>query len=328
MIKQRIIQGSKVLVAPLNWGLGHATRSIPIIRKLIEHDCQVVIASDGDPLQMLREEFPRLNSINLPSYNIHYRFGSMAFNMLIQLPKIYQAYKKEFLRIGELQSKFEFDYIISDGRYGIRSNTCTSIIVHHQLNIQSWNPIASAFANAVNNNLIKKFDEVWIPDFSNQKLSGILSSTRRISNKYFIGPQSRFHKMRLPIKYDLAVVLSGPEPSRSILEKKLWTILEKQNLKIAWIRGMNSRVNFTKDNVEIFPRINSEELNTILCSSKKIICRSGYSSVMDLDQLGLDAILIPTPGQTEQEYLVKWLKNNPQFQICTESNLNLLENLI
>ena len=62
----------RILVAPLNWGLGHATRCIPIIRALKAHNFEPVIASDGAALQLLKKEFPDLEHVELPSYNITY----------------------------------------------------------------------------------------------------------------------------------------------------------------------------------------------------------------------------------------------------------------
>jgi len=330
LIRLPIPANSKVLVAPLNWGLGHATRSIPIIQSLLDNHCIVSIASDNDALALLRMEFPGLNYFNLPGYDIRYSYKSMAANMLFQLPKILGAFKKEKKEIDRLQKNQDWDCIISDGRYGVRGEKAQNIFISHQLQIQSWNPIAASIATLINKKLINKFDELWIPDEEKQLLSGNLSNANGIHKHRFIGVLSRMRPLRIPIKYDIAIVLSGPEPSRTYLEKKLISILEGVDKKIAFVRGVddsNLASNFN-DNMDVFGRLGSEQLNQIISASNLMISRAGYSSIMDLFALHKKAILIPTPGQTEQEYLAQYLDKNPLFTFLDEKEISQLSELL
>jgi len=327
LIRTLIPTGSKVLVAPLNWGLGHATRSIPIIKELLENNCTVFIASDGDSFALLRMEFPSLTAIELPSYDIHYEYKSMAANMLLQLPKILKTYNKELKIAQELQEKHQFSFIISDGRYGIRAKGVINYFIGHQLQIQSWNPVASYLATKVNKSLINQYEELWIPDEENHLLSGKLSDVTSIHKHRFIGVLTRMRSLKLPQGYDIAIILSGPEPARTVLEKKILDTLENIDKKIAFVRGIEKATSFKKlqdehPTINFYGRLNAEKLNQIICASGTIICRAGYSSIMDLYTLEKKAILIPTPGQTEQEYLGKHLDQYSLFTFIAEKNIS------
>ena len=333
MIGSLIPSRSKVLVAPLNWGLGHATRSIPIIKELIENNCTIVIASDGNALALLRMEFPTIEAIELPSYNIHYKYKSMATNMLLQLPKILKTYHKELNVTQNLQEENQFDYIISDGRYGVRADGVINYFISHQLQIQSWNPLASYIATKINKSLINQYDELWIPDKENHLLSGKLSDITDIHKHRFIGLLTRMKFLKIPQRYDMTIVLSGPEPARTVLEKKLLSSIENQNKKIAFVRGIEKSVSLKKlkeehPSLDFYSRLDSEKLNQLISASNTIICRAGYSSIMDLYKLDKKAILIPTPGQTEQEYLSKHLAQHPLFTIIEQKNISEISRLL
>jgi len=332
LIRSLIPSGSKVLIAPLNWGLGHATRTIPIIKELLTYNCKVAIASDNEALSLLQIEFPQLDTFTLPGYEIKYSYKSMAANMLMQLPKITRAYKLEKQEICRLQKVQQWDFIISDGRYGVRAPSAKCFFIAHQLKIQSWNPIASSLATRVNKKLINQFDGLWIPDEKNHLLSGNLSNTSGIDHYKFLGVLSRMQPLRIPIRYDVAVILSGPEPARTQLEKKLVSFFKSSNQKIAFVKGVEildpKNQGSTKTNIDFYGRLPSNQLNQIISSSNLVICRAGYSSIMDLYKLHKKAILIPTPGQTEQEYLAKYLEKNPLFSFISEKNISSLKEMI
>lgn len=328
MIRSLIPTGSKVLIAPLNWGLGHATRSIPIIKELLTHNCKVAIASDNEALALLQIEFPQLDSYSLPGYEIQYAYKSMAANMLMQLPKITRAYKLEYKEVLQLQKEHQWDFIISDGRYGVRAPSAKCFFISHQLKIQSWNPLAASLATKVNKKLINKFDGLWIPDEENHLLSGDLSNTSGIDYYRFLGVLSRMRPLRIPIRYDISVVLSGPEPVRTHLEKKLVSFFKGRKEKVAFVRGVDTKdkkhLTDISSTIDFYGRLPSEKLNQIISSSNLIICRAGYSSIMDLYKLHKKAILIPTPGQTEQEYLATHLEDQVLFSFVSEKNLAAL----
>ena len=214
----------RILIAPLNWGLGHATRCIPIINALLEFNFEPVIASDGKALEFLKKEFPELEFIELPSYNISYsKKGShLKLKLLKDAPKILKAIKTEHNIVQDLIVKNNIYGIISDNRFGVYSKKVPSVYITHQLNVLSGN--TTFISTKLHQKTIKKFDECWVPDFKkNYSLSGVLGHSENplIPTKY-IGALSRFSKMSLQTKYDLMVLLSGPEPQRGLLEQKLF----------------------------------------------------------------------------------------------------------
>ena len=300
----------KILVAPLDWGLGHASRCIPIIHELIAQRCEVLIAADRGPLALLKTEFPQLEFIQLPGYEISYpKRGSMALHLLWQLPKLLSGIKREHKELQKIIQQKRIDTVISDNRYGLWSKSVPSVFVTHQLMIQA--PVGKKILHRLNSNYINNYTECWIPDANTSaNLSGELSQTKRLGEKiHFIGPLSRFIKTKeVPEKaYDILAVLSGPEPQRSLLETILVKELSTSNLRCAIIQGLPQKKERKKisENVELFSYLNSSELNQYILASELIISRPGYSTIMDLATLGKKAIFIPTPGQTEQEYLAK-----------------------
>ena len=315
-----------VIFAPLNWGLGHATRCIPLINQYLSDDWEVRIASDGSSLSLLQEEYPNLEFLELPSYDIKYAPGSlMAFAILKQLPKLKKAITDEKTWLDNYLKDHNVDLIISDNRFGIYSDKCKSIFITHQLFIQV--PLVQGAINKVNHSYISKFDECWVPDDEGElNLSGKLSHGKIPDNVKYIGALSRFKKREIDIKYRVTAVLSGPEPSRGKLEKKLINLLQDVDNCIL-IRGIqSSNREETYGKLKVVDHIPQIELEELFNQSRLLICRNGYSSIMDLVRLKKEAILIPTPGQSEQEYLAKHLKNHPQFHYIKEENLE--KNLI
>lgn len=296
-----------ILIAPLNWGLGHATRCIPIIRELLRYPfITVLLASDGRALKLLRQEFPTLIALELPAYQIHYRSTNMIWNIAGQVPKILRAIYQERQVIKQLVKDYEIDLIISDNRYGCYHPAVRSIFMTHQINLRiPFRPL-EYLTNIFNHLWLKKFETVWIPDYEGKtNLAGSLSRSAGLEEVVYLGALSRFIKKNTPIKYDVTVVLSGPEPQRSILEQKI--IEQAQNLPYQFllVQGKTEIQQhfFIKKNVEVHSFLNSVALNEAILASKIVVARSGYSTLMDLMVLGKKAIFIPTPGQTEQEYL-------------------------
>lgn len=322
-----------IVVAPLNWGLGHATRCVPLINFFLKKGHDVSIASDGQAFQYLVKEFPALNSFELPSYNIQYpESGNMVMKMLFQLPKIYSAINREHKALEQIIAKNKFDLIISDNRYGMWNRDAVSIFLTHQLFIKSPYKPGEYFLNKINHRFIGRFDQCWIPDFENEKenLSGNLSHSEKENLKrIFIGPLSRFSEMEcnhVPEDIDLLVILSGPEPQRTILEKKIISQLNNSEMNSVVVRGTSEKSESSSiSKIQIKHQLNTNELADLICRSKIILCRSGYSSIMDLCTLGKKAILIPTPGQTEQEYLAGYFLKRKIFFSIPQEKLNIKE---
>ncbi|MGB0974958.1 MAG: glycosyltransferase, partial [Flavobacteriaceae bacterium] len=208
-----------ILVAPLNWGLGHATRCIPIIKALIEHDFTPLIASDGEALALLQKEFPNLKSIELPSYNIRYtKHGAfLKWKFILNSPKLLYAVYQERQLIAALIKQHNISGIISDNRFGVRHHSITSVYITHQVNVLSG--YSTKLNSWLHQCIIAKFDECWIPDTpNNSALSGKLGQpNNKTLNLKHIGILSRFKKTEAAICYDYLILLSGPEPQRTIL---------------------------------------------------------------------------------------------------------------
>lgn len=329
-------QPKKILIAPLNWGLGHATRCIPIIDELLRQGAEVILASDGAALELLKKEYPNLPCHVLPAYDIRYPFESMVLSMAFQMPKILRGCLKEHFWLNNFLKKNKIDIVISDNRFGFYNKKVKSIFMTHQINIAA--PF-QFMVNKINHYFIKKFDDCWIPDFEDvPNLAGQLSHSEGINSlriKY-LGSLSRMKKYAAEKKYKAIFVLSGPEPQRTIFEKEIMEQLQKQsNLLYAspqylLVRGVTIDDDFNIDckNIEMHNYLTTKDLNQKILESDVMVARSGYSTIMDLVNLGMKAILIPTPGQTEQEYLASKLMKNRIFYSQTQSEFNLGSALI
>ena len=309
---------NRVLFCVLNWGLGHASRSTPIIEFLLSRGIRVDIASDGDALKLLKTQFPTLSVFDLPAYDIRYSKSAKALpiKLLNQVPKLIRTIRTENKLIQEIIAQYSYDLIISDNRYGCYSKLIPSVIISHQLNIQS--PYASGWINRINKRVLSNFNAKWLPDINHQ-LSGDLSRTNDVVNE--IGWLSSYSKKENPNKdIDYLIALSGPEPQRGLLEQKLLSLIPSDK-KIVLVRG-TSKASTSIHNLECYDVASFEQMNQLLNRCKVVISRSGYSSLMDYMMLGLNAILIPTPGQTEQEHLAKQMSNNAQFLVVDQNQLS------
>jgi predicted glycosyltransferase len=322
----------KVLIAPLNWGLGHVTRCIPIITALENMGVEVFLASDGVALHLLRAEFPHLKSFELTSYDITYRSNNMFLNISSQLPKIRKAIHDEHYEVVDIVYDNDITAIISDNRYGCYVDGVESILLTHQLTIQHKNPFLRWFSRTALYNVFRNFDNIWVPDNADDvNLSGELSHRKEgYETIKYIGILSRMKAYPREREYDVAIVLSGPEPQRTILEQKLMeqAVELPQDFIIIQGKTQSKKHYFAADNVEVVSYLTSKELNDTLMASRVIVCRSGYSSLMDLATLGKKAILIPTPGQTEQEYLAKRCHDQKIFVTQKQDKIDLEQGIL
>jgi uncharacterized protein (TIGR00661 family) len=335
-----------ILIAPLNWGLGHVTRCIPIILALIENGFNPILASDGVALELLKKELPNLKILELPSYHIEYAKNGKNFKwkMFKNSPKMIAAILEEKRIIKKWVKEFDIDGIISDNRLGVYSKKIPSVFITHQLRVLTGN--TTWISSKLHQNIIKKFNECWIPDFKEKpNLTGKLGHLKKSNLKLkYIGPLSRIVKKETSHKHDLMVILSGPEPQRGILQIILQEEVTQFDGKVLFIKGVIEKEQKTVQvaNVTYYNFMNSAEIENAFNESKVVLCRSGYTTVMDLAKLGKKAFFIPTPGQYEQEYLAKKLKkdglvpysNQDDFkikdlnQIPVYKGLNIIENKI
>ncbi len=306
-------KNARVLVAVLDWGIGHATRCIPIIKQLKEQNYTPIIASSGSALQLLKVTFPDLKSIELPSYDVQYSKTAEFFTvkLLSQVPKFIRTYYAEKKLIRNLVSEKKIDALISDNRFGVFHRDIPSIYLTHQLRVKSG--ITTFFTSKIHQKIIQKYTESWVPDrFETPNLSGDLSHNIEIKTKLiFVGLLSQFNREKLPVKYDILLLLSGPEPQRSLLEKKLLAEFSNPNKNICLVRGVieNKIIKTKTKNRTIYNYALGKDLQRLLNESDLVIARSGYSTIMDLAVLGKKALFIPTPGQEEQNYLAKHIEN-------------------
>jgi UDP-N-acetylglucosamine:LPS N-acetylglucosamine transferase len=298
----------KILIAPLDWGLGHATRCIPVIHEFLHRGCEVQIASSGSALVLLRQEFVQLKFHELVSYKARYSNRiSFMLKILFQMPKFLWTIRKEHQQIEKIVRNENTDLVISDNRYGCWSSTVPSVLITHQINIlmsPSWKWL-EGIINFGNHQQIKKFTECWVPDSSNG-ITGKMTQPIRPRTK-FIGMISRFQRQDIPMKREILFLISGPEPQRLIFETKIKEEIKRTGCKSYLIVKGKPEITREEGENEI-NHLSAIELNEIITTSQLVISRSGYTTVMDLCKLGKNAVFIPTPGQTEQEYLAKLLK--------------------
>ncbi len=317
----------RILVAPLNWGLGHATRSIPIIYELIKHGFQPIIASDGVALTLLQKEFPRLTSIELPSYNVTYAKKGKHFKlkMIKDSPKLLKAIKAEKKVTKFIVKTHNIGGIISDNRLGVYSKKIPSVFITHQLNVLTGS--TTWLSTMMHQKIIKKFNACWVPDTEGDiNLSGKLGHTDNFEiPTTYIGPLSRFQKKYLNIKNDLMVLLSGPEPQRTLLEKVLFLELKNYTGKVVFVKGIMEKEQTIQiiGNMTVYNFMTSNLLEKTINQSELILSRSGYTTIMDLAKLNKKAFFIPTPGQFEQEYLAKRLTGLELAPSCTQEGFTL-----
>lgn len=302
-------------------------RCIPLITALERRGIEVFLASDGVALHLLRAEFPHLPTFDLPSYRIRYDTPNMVRNIGQQLPRIMYAVRAEQWATERLVREYDIQGIISDNRYGCFSRQAKSVILSHQLHLRVPSRPLEWAANRVLRFALDRFDAVWVPDAADEpNLSGALSHPALPDRVVrYIGPLSRLRPQEREQEYDVAVVLSGPEPQRSILEARL---LEQAMLlpqKFIFVQGKTQAKahHFVSENVEVVSYLTSGELNQVLAAADVVVCRAGYSSVMDLAAIGKKAILIPTPGQTEQEYLADYLGQKNLFLAQSQEKIDL-----
>lgn len=303
-----------ILIAPLNWGLGHATRCIPIIDKLLEMQANPIIASDGKALEYLKKEYPELTFITLPSYNIKYagEGESLKWKMICSMPKIAKAVFLEQWNLKKIIKKYQIDGIISDNRLGLYNSQIPCVFMTHQVQVLTGN--TTAISSWLHRYFINKFNQCWIPDEQGAlNLAGKMSQEiKGLKNPTFVGWLSQFKKnTSFQKKYDVLIILSGPEPQRSILEKKILSQINERSENILLVGGnveKKQRV-LKKGNFTYYNYLTREGLQKALDRSDMIIARSGYTTVMDMAKLGKRAYFVPTPGQFEQEYLAQLLKD-------------------
>jgi hypothetical protein len=295
----------KILIAPLDWGLGHCSRCIPIINYLASKGVAISIAGNKKQLAYFKEELSiSPNYYELDGYNIRYgkqRLGTM-LRIIAQIPKILRAIRQEQRWLQAHLKQHTYNAIISDNRYGFYSQSLYSIFITHQINIQA--PYFEKLINHLNWKFIKRFNACWIPDFAPpHALAGALSKEAILPIPHtYLGALSRFRKA-IPCNEAnerVLLILSGVQPHINILRDKVIAACAAQNKHLSIVGNSDA---YSTDNLTSYTVVSSEILQELIATHAYIISRNGYSTLMDLYYAQRKALLIPSPGQTEQEYL-------------------------
>ena len=318
----------------MNWGLGHASRCIPLVRRLIREGHEVILGGDGESLTLLRKLFPKLRYTYLAPLNLRYSAGkSQVWAMLKALPKLFLWSLKDHAMLQAVLREEPIDYVLSDNRFGLFVDQPTTndhrpttndqrpstIYLTHQLHImlpRPWRWLEPLVAR-LHARIYTRFNKVWIPDYedADKSLAGELSHLKisnlksQISNLHYIGPLSRFEDYDrsqdnlIAQNYTVVAVLSGLEPHRTLLEKEIVARYLDTDEQVLIVQGLVNRPNtrFKRRNITLVPSITDAELVPALMNAKHIIARSGYSTIMDLHALGL----LPSKNETP----------NPQIEL-------------
>ena len=276
---------------------------------------------------MLKKEFPKLEAIELPSYNISYPKKANGFKLkfIKDSPHLLKTIKKEKKLVETLVKTKHLSGIISDNRFGVRQKTIPSVFITHQLRVLSGN--TTWLSSKLHQQIISKFDECWVPDHNGtHNLSGDLGHVKNFTSSVkYLGPLSRFEKRNVKTKHQLLVILSGPEPQRTFLEEKLLNDLKHFNKSVLFIRGKIEAEQQKEviDNMVIYNFMTSRELGIAINESELVLSRSGYTTIMDLAKLKKKAFFVPTPGQFEQEYLAKKLDTEGVAPFCNQNEFDI-----
>ena len=310
----------KILIAPLNWGLGHATRCIPLVRQYLERGDEVVLGGDGESLLLLQRHFPQLRVIQLPSLELRYAANDQQRGFYLRaIPALLRFTIADHYYLRQQLAIEHFDLIISDNRFGLFTRQTRCVYITHQLyvrlprRLRIFQPLARAIHACVS----KRYHEVWVPDFANSEnsLAGELCHGGCFDTYVkYIGPLSRFassegtpKELRRNSEYSVVAILSGLEPQRSIFEQAILERYANTPDKVLIVRGKvaEAQTKISRNNITMVASLSDQALLEVMEQATTIIARSGYSTIMDLAVLGLlhKAELHPTPGQSEQEYL-------------------------
>ncbi len=313
-----------ILIAPLDWGLGHTTRCIPLIRFLLSLDCQILVAANVKQEVLLRQEFDQIQFVRLKGYELGYGRSALltVAKILLQIPKILVAIRRENRWLKSFLLTRTVHAVISDNRYGFYTERSTSIFITHQLAIQT--PFGKALGKVLrimNYLQIRKFHTCWVPDYAGaENLAGALSHPSKLPPVpvHYLGRLTRIslNEASHGATGFLLIILSGPEPQRSIFEKIILRELDNYKDRAVLVRGLpgeQQKLTFDRNYLTVHNYLSAEKLAILIQEAGIIISRSGYSTVMDIAGRGKKCIFIPTPGQTEQEYLAKYLE---QKNLC------------
>lgn len=326
----------KIIYAVCSWGLGHATRSLPVIRRLLNENNELIIISNGRSLELLKKELNQdIEYFDIPDYPMLISENSRQFmaKSVIYWPKFISRLESGFNKLKKILENRKCDKIISDCRYDIYSRKIPSFFITHQIRI--LNPLRLKMfekgSEIFNLFFFKRFAGVIVPDYKDDNLSGDLShNLNRIDeNKlHYVGVLSDFKKKNIKKDVDYFISISGPEPQRTIFEEKILSQIDNLNGRIIITLGKSeSRKKNYNNDIETYSFLSKEKREDFLNRSKLVISRSGYSTIMDLAVVKTKAYMSPTPGQIEQEYLGDYHTKKGTFYSVNQDHIDFIDGL-
>ena len=322
------MSAKRILICPLNLGLGHATRIIPVVQRLSELGHYVIIGAEGRAEALLKSEFTDLEFINFPDYGIRYsRYFSPVTSLFLQLPKLISGIFRENRRLKKIINEFQIDIVISDNRYGLYSKQASTVLITHQILIKppSWLNFFDIWMWWIVTGWVQKFTYTWVPDRQNAPyLSGDLSHKYPLpENGKYIGLLAAVTD-EVPEICDLLILISGPEPARTEFERiVLGQLKSLVNIKTVVLLGKPEGETEHSGSYAIFSHLSRKRISALIKGAGLIISRPGYTTVMEVAVLGKKALWVPTPGQTEQEYLCKYLAEQDMYRYTQQKKLDL-----
>lgn len=324
----------KIIYGVCSWGLGHATRSLPVIRKLIEEDNELTIISNDRSLELLKKELgEEIDYFDIQDYPMLLSENSRQFmaKSIVYWPSFIARMESGLQSLKKILENKKYDRIISDGRYDIYSRKIPSFFISHQMRIM--NPLRIKMfergSEIFNLFFFKRFAGVIVPDYKEDSLSGELSHNlgRIDENKlHYVGALSDFKKKNAKKDIDYLISISGPEPQRTMLEEIILKQVEGLDGNIVITLGKSENFEkFVNKNVETRSFLTKEEREDYLNRAELIVSRSGYSTIMDLAVIGKKALMIPTPGQIEQEYLGYYHNNMGTFYSVNQNRIDVVK---
>lgn len=343
-----------VLVCPMDWGLGHASRCVPVIRAFIRAGCKVVAACSGPGAGLIRREFGITHQgsmppagkpfdgndstenrpvvIPFPGFPVSYSRRALFFNLVLRMPLFLYHIGRERRMLRSIVERTGADLIVSDNRYGLVHRSVPSVLITHQLRpVMPVLPgVLGGPAGMMVRKMVRAFDECWIPDCPTDTAAGeLIRGWEKLPAVHFVGWLSRFSdaapsRTAEPSGYRIMFILSGPEPRRTMLEDLIIDRMKDYPVRLLLVQGLpsGSPEGRQKGSVGVVPFLDSAGMKEAVMKSDMVVCRSGYSTVMDMLVLGKRAVLIPTPGQTEQEYLGRWLSEKGWFRVVSEKDFD------
>ena len=321
-----------ILICPLEWGLGHAGRMVPLAKRLSELNHNVFFGSGEEHLCFFKKEVPGATYIHFPGFRITYsRFLPQYLIILLNAPVLLYHIILEHKRLKKIIEEYSIDIVISDNRIGLWNSEIKTVFVTHQLRIMFPRPFRflEFIGKGLVRSIIKKYTLCFVPDLEGElNVSGRLSHSIRLpGNVRYIGILSRLETNSSfinPLSGKSLVMLSGPEPQRSILKQKFIDIFLSNGRPVVVLEGKpgETEESYTINNIVCLNHLSQDKTINLLDESETIITRSGYTTIMELISLGRSALLIPTYGQTEQEYLADHLSQKGWFSSVAQKELN------